>query len=198
MNEISTLSVRRRIGIDMGDRRSEICALDGEGNVQKRRKVATERGALQREFERVEPARVVLEAGTHSPWMSRLLEELGHEVVVANPRQVPLISTNVQKDDRRDAELLARLGRVDPKLLAPVRHRSAKAQRDRALVAILDRSRVRGGGHHLVPLRARTRAVAAARQQVTQRVAHFRQGRRGEIDGLLEVKPRGGRFSLDQ
>jgi transposase len=79
---------------------------------------------------------VVIEAGTHSPWMSRLLEELGHEVVVANPRQVPLIGTSIRKDDQRDAELLARLGRVDPKLLAPVRHRSEKAQRDRALLQV--------------------------------------------------------------
>jgi transposase len=136
VNKTNTSKFHRTIGIDVGDRRSEICWLDDTGEVKQRRKVATVQAAVRREFERIEPARVVLEAGTHSPWMSRLLTELGHEVLVANPRQVPLIGTSIRKDDRRDAELLARLGRVDPKLLAPVRHRSAEAQRDRALLQV--------------------------------------------------------------
>jgi hypothetical protein len=61
----------------------------------------------------------VLEAGTHSPWVSRLLADLGHEVLVANPRRLRLIYENENKSDRVDAEYLARVGRLDPSLLAP-------------------------------------------------------------------------------
>jgi transposase len=77
---------------------------------------------------------VALETGTHSPWVSRLVERLGHDVVVAYARQVRLIAENSRKDDRMDARTLARLARVDPELLNPVRHRSAEAHRDLTLV----------------------------------------------------------------
>jgi transposase len=78
-------------------------------------------GAIQR-------CRVAIEVGTHSPWVSRLLKGLGHDVIVANARQVKLISASSRKDDRLDAQTLARLARVDPKLLRPIQHRSEKAQ----------------------------------------------------------------------
>lgn len=65
-------------------------------------------------------ARVVLEVGAHSPWVSRLLEELGHEVLVANARRMRAIAESQQKTDENDAELLAGLGRADPELLAPL------------------------------------------------------------------------------
>jgi hypothetical protein len=70
-------------------------------------------------------SRIALEIGTHSPWISRLLSELGHEVIVANARKVRLIGESRKKDDRLDAQTLAPLARVDPKLLSPVKHRSA-------------------------------------------------------------------------
>ena len=60
--------------------------------------------------------------------MSRLLQSLGHEVIVANARQVKLISASSRKDDRVDAQTLARLARVDPQLLRPIQHRSERAQ----------------------------------------------------------------------
>lgn len=85
-------------------------------------------------FEQRQTARVVIEVGTHSPWVSRLLSELDHEVIVANPRKVRLISANNSKDDDVDAELLARLGRVDPKLLSPIQHRGKDAQADLAVI----------------------------------------------------------------
>ena len=94
----------------------------------------------------------MLEAGTHSPWVSRLLSELGHEVIVANPRKLRLIYANDSKSDRVDAEYLARVGRLDPALLAPLRHRGAETQVDLALL----RSR-----NALV--RARTRLISHAR-----------------------------------
>ena len=73
--------------------------------------------------------RVAVEVGTHSPWVNRLLKSFGHEVIVANARQVKLISQSSRKDDRLDAQTLARLARVDPQLLRPIRHRSERAQR---------------------------------------------------------------------
>ena len=73
-----------------------------------------------------------------SPWLSRVVAELGHEVVVANPRQVALIARNQRKTDRLDAEWLARLGRFDPQLLAPIRHRSEQSQHDLAVVRARD------------------------------------------------------------
>jgi transposase len=77
---------------------------------------------------------VVLEVGPHSPWASRLLAACGLEVVVANPRQVPLIARGGRKSDSIDSENLARLGRMDPKLLRPIRHRGAEAQKDLAML----------------------------------------------------------------
>jgi len=77
---------------------------------------------------RIPRSRIALETGTHSPWDSRQLTQLGHEVIVAHARNVRLISDSSRKDDQLDARTLARLARIDPELLGPVRHRSAKAQ----------------------------------------------------------------------
>jgi hypothetical protein len=88
---------------------------------------------------------VALEIGTHSPWISRLLSELGHEVIVANARKVRLIAESRKKDDRLDAQTLARLARIDPQLLYPVKHRSAQAQADLMMIrarASLVRARI--------------------------------------------------------
>ncbi|HXJ95148.1 MAG TPA: IS110 family transposase, partial [Terriglobia bacterium] len=89
-------------------------------------------------------SRIALETGMHSPWVSRLLDELGHEVIVAHARNVRLIGESRKKDDRLDAQTLARLARIDPELLSPVKHRSARAQADLTVIrarASLVRSR---------------------------------------------------------
>jgi transposase len=82
--------------------------------------------------------RIVIEAGTHSPWVSRQLASYGHEVVVANARKVRLIYESDRKNDRLDARMLARLGRIDASLLSPVRHRSAATQADLAMIRSRD------------------------------------------------------------
>jgi len=128
----------RTIGIDLGDRRSSACVLDEGAEVVRRFEVATTEAALRRALESEPASRVVIEVGTHSPWASRVLEERGHEVLVANPRRVRLIAEGHDKSDRVDAETLARLGRADPKLLHPIRHRGAQAQEDRALLTVRD------------------------------------------------------------
>jgi transposase len=120
------------IGVDLGDRFSHLCVLDQEGEVLEEGRVATTPEAFRRRFESMSRCRVVLEVGTHSPWVSRLLEDCGHETIVANPRQVRLIAESHDKHDRLDAERLARLARIDVRILGPVQHRSEETQCVRA------------------------------------------------------------------
>jgi len=116
--------------MDLGDRSSCYCVLNGSGEVIQEGKLATTRKAVAQMFGTMRRCRIAIEVGAHSPWVSRLLAELGQEVIVANPRQVKLISQSSRKDDRLDARTLARLARIDPQLLRPIRHRSEKAQLD--------------------------------------------------------------------
>lgn len=132
--EASTRKPERTVGLDVGDRRSHLCVLDAAGEVTEEGRLRTTRQAFRQRFEGLERARMVLEVGPHSPWMSRLLAECGHEVIVANPRKLRLIYENDRKCDRTDAEYLARVGRMDPELLAPVVHRGETSQADLAVV----------------------------------------------------------------
>ena len=116
------------IGVDLGDRISHYCILDETGNVILEQSVPTTPKGIQQVFSKISGYRIALETGTHSPWVSRLLTQWGHEVIVAHARNVQLITESSRKDDRLDARTLARLARIDPELLGPVRHRSAKAQ----------------------------------------------------------------------
>jgi transposase len=125
---------RLTIGLDLGDRNSWYCVVDEAGQIRLKQRVRTNAKALQEVFGAMPRSRIALEIGTHSPWISRLLSELGHEVIVANARKVRLIGESRKKDDRMDAQTLARLARVDPQLLSPVKHRSAKAQADLTLI----------------------------------------------------------------
>ena len=122
------------VGVDLGDRWSRYCVLDEEGQVLEADTVATTGRALRKLFSDLSAARVVIEVGTHSPWIQRLLQELGHETITANPRYVRLIYGSRNKNDQLDAERLARLARVDTKLLHPIQHRGGTAQADRALL----------------------------------------------------------------
>lgn len=126
------------IGIDLGDRWSEGRVLDESGELIEAFRVRTTEPALDRQLSRYPASRVVLEVGTHSPWVSRCVAKHGHEAIVANPRRVRLIAENDSKTDGVDAELLARLGRVDPSLLKPIVHRGAQAQKDRILLQARD------------------------------------------------------------
>ena len=128
------MSTKIIIGLDVGDRLVELCVLDETGEVIERAQVPTRLSALERRFSTIPSARVVLETGKHSPWISRALSGWGHEVIVANARRVHLISRDFRKSDRSDAETLARLGRMDPKMLRPITHRGAATQADLALL----------------------------------------------------------------
>jgi transposase len=161
MKKVSTVAAKRSknfrqqkltVGLDLGDRTSWYCVLDEFGAVVLEQKLSTTAKALREAFGGMPRSRIALETGMHSPWVSRLLSELGHEVIVAHARNVRLIGESRKKDDRLDAQTLARLARIDPQLLCPVKHRSAKAQADLTLI------RARAG-----LVRARTALVNTAR-----------------------------------
>src|SRR5580704_8481046 len=116
------------IGLDLGDRWSFYCVMDGAGQVILEQKLPTTSEAMKQTFGRIPQSLIALETGTHSPWVSRLLSDLGHQVIVAHAQKVQLITRSSRKDDRHDARTLARLARIDPELLGPVRHRSVQAQ----------------------------------------------------------------------
>jgi transposase len=161
MKKVSTAAAKQNrkfsepkltIGLDLGDRWSWYCVLDERGEVLLEQRVSTTPKAMNEVFGAVPRSRIALETGMHSPWVSRLLSELGHEVIVAHARDVRLIGESRRKDDRLDAQRLARLARIDPQLLCPVKHRSARAQADLTVI------RARAG-----LVRARTALVNTAR-----------------------------------
>ena len=140
------------VGIDLGDRFSRYCLLNQDSEVAEEGRMATTKAALERHFGGEERLRIALECGTHSPWVSRLLESMGHEVVVANTRKIRAITASDSKNDRNDAERLARFAAYDVGLLSPIRHRSPQRQYDLSLLEARD-----------ALVRARTMLVNATR-----------------------------------
>lgn len=143
------------IGIDVGDQHSHFCWLDREGEIVKRGRVTSTRAGLEKEFTKIGRARVALETGTHCHWMCEVLSQLGHEVVVADARELKSISGSHRKNDPRDAEQLARLARVDKRLLHPVSLRQRKTQQDRSVLLARD-----------VAVESRTSIICAIRGMV--------------------------------
>src|SRR5437773_630785 len=135
MQKISTMQTSGKnifqgqltIGVDLGDRSSAYCVLNEAGEIVLEHKLATTPEAMKQVFGSMPRCRIAMETGTHSPWVSRLLTALGHEVIVGHAQKVRLITKSRRKDDRLDARTLARLARIDPELLSPVKHRSAQA-----------------------------------------------------------------------
>lgn len=127
---LTTVEFPTTMGLDISDLVSHFLVQRGDGAKLDSGKVKMTREGLRGLFERHAGCRLVIEAGGHSPWVSRLAEECGMEVIVANPRKVELISKNDKKTDRTDAELLTELGRTNPGLLSPITHRSERAQLD--------------------------------------------------------------------
>jgi transposase len=168
--DVSREQLKMTAGLDLGDKYSYLCLIDRHsGEVIEEGRLRTTPGALRRRFASERPLRIAIETGTHSPWVSRLLEECGHEVLVANARRLRLIYSNKRKTDEIDAENLARLARLDPKLLYPVRHRGEQSQAHMALIrsrqALVDcrtqlvnhlRGAVKSFGHRLPKCPARS------------------------------------------
>jgi transposase len=122
------------MGLDLGDRFSHYCLLNQQGEVVEEGRMQSTEAAIRRHFQGDPCLRIALECGTHSPWVSRLLTALGHQVIVANTRKIPVITGSESKNDRNDAEKLARFAAYDPKLLSPLEHRSPERQIDLNLI----------------------------------------------------------------
>ena len=133
-----TERVEYYIGIDLGDRKSYYCVLDESGEILAEGHMPTTVSGFEGHFKALGRSRIALEVGTHSPWVSEQLEEQGHDVYVANPRKMCGGKKSRRKNDRLDAELLARQVRSDPKQLYPIRHRRAKTRQ--ALVLLRARN----------------------------------------------------------
>lgn len=155
---------RMTIGVDLGDHNSHFCIIDAEGEVRCDGKVPTTKLGIERQFGSFKPARIVLECGTHSPWVSRLLTGMGHECLVLDARRVALITRSNRKSDQHDARTLARMGRTDDNLalMSVITHRPAAFQEDlnvlrardalvRARTLLINevRSLVKGSGERL-------------------------------------------------
>lgn len=123
------------VGIDVGDRWSHWCGLSGEGEVVGRGRVRTSREAYCEQGRLWSPARVALENGTHSGWISRELSAAGCAVIVANPSRWRGTAHN-SKNDSNDAEALGRVLRVDARLLFPLQHRPEAEQQDLAVIRV--------------------------------------------------------------
>ena len=130
------MAARKRltVGIDLGDKKSEYFVIDEEGTEVVQGSVKTTPAAFMEAFGEMARCRIAIEVGSHSRWVSERLTAMGQEVLVADPRRVPLISNSNDKSDGVDAEMLARLARVDPQLLHPIRHRGMEAQKDLTVI----------------------------------------------------------------
>ncbi|MHB1168654.1 MAG: IS110 family RNA-guided transposase [Longimicrobiales bacterium] len=180
------------IGLDLGDRLSQTCGVNASGAEVFTDAVVTTPKGMQEYFSRLEPCRVVMEVGTHSPWVSRMVEQLGHEVVVANPTLVYGPRRRKKRNDRMDAAFLARQGRADVQLLHPIRHRGEAAQEHLAAIRARDQlvrartkliNHVRGAVKALGARLPKCSAEAFARRAA----ADIPESVRGSLVPLLEV-----------
>jgi transposase len=198
-------------GLDLGDKYSYLCRIDTQsGEVIEEGRLRTSPETFRRRFASEQsPMRIAVETGTHSPWVSRLLGECGHEVLVANARKLRLIYANKRKTDEVDAENLARLARLDPKLLYPVEHRGEDSQAHLAIIrsrqALVDcrtqlvnhvRGAVKSFGHRLPKCPARSfhkkapehipEALSPALEPILEQIASL-TGRIRDYDRQLET-----------
>lgn len=145
------------VGLDVGDRTTRFCIVDLDGELISEGTLPTRTAAVRLQFQGGLRLRIAMEAGVHSSWLSRLLNDLGHEVIVANARSLRLISDSDSKNDRADARMLARLARVGPDLLSPIKHRDPAVQDDLAIIRARE-----------VAVTARTKLINAVRALVKQ------------------------------
>ena len=126
------------IGTDLGDKKHQVHIIDKDGKTIKVCQISNTAKAIEEFFSQYPDALVAIEASTHSPWISRLLEKIVTKVLVGNPRKLRMIWDSDKKDDMRDAEMLARIARFDAKLLYPINHRDEQTQADRTLLKARD------------------------------------------------------------
>ena len=128
------------MGVDLGDQGSHYCILGLEGETLAERQLRTRQEDLASFSQGLNGARVVIEVGTDSAWVQEVIRRCGHEVLVANPRLMDGSKRRKRKNDRIDANKLARLGRVDPESLYPIQHRSREVRQDLVMLRARDAS----------------------------------------------------------
>ena len=129
---------RLTVGVDLGDQWSHYCILGLEGETLAEGQLRTTQQDVAEFFRALNAARVAVEVGTHSAWVREVICSYGHEVLVANPRLMEGSKRGKRKNDRIDANKLARLGRVDPESLHPIEHRSAEVRQDLVMLRARD------------------------------------------------------------
>ena len=143
------------IGIDLGDRFSHCCVLGPDGTVLTEGRVVSTPDGMARHFRQLPPTRIAFEVGSHSRWVSELLTNWGNEVILANPRNLRMISDSIRKSDRVDAHTLARLARIDPQLLSPIVHSGPETYSHMTLLKsrdLLVRTRTRPPGTYTLTI----------------------------------------------
>lgn len=136
----TTAAAAAAIGIDLGDRSSYYACINDAGEIFESGTVEMKPAAFLRLFGSMPVTRIAIEAGAQSRWVAALLADLGHEVLIANPRQLPLITQSDSKNDARDAAMLARIARFDPSMLHALEHRPEQDQN--TLLAIRARAQL--------------------------------------------------------
>lgn len=134
---MSKYSIKFFIGIDIGDKKNQICILDQNGETLENTTINNNIKDLNTFFDRFDKPKevmIALETSTHSPWISQLLNARGFRVLVGNARKLRMIWDSTNKTDKKDAEMLARIARFDPRLLSPIQHRSRSAHMDLAIL----------------------------------------------------------------
>jgi transposase len=151
LSKIAKGKAQETVGIDLGDKFSRYCIVNQEGEAIEEGSFRNQVSSIEKHFGG-EPRRMALEAGGQSAWISRELTRLGHEVIVANARELKWITQSDTKNDAGDAHKLALLARADVRLLAPVEHRTAEQQAELGVIRARD-----------AILRARTLLINSAR-----------------------------------
>lgn len=180
------------IGMDVSDKSSCYCVLDPAGEMAAEGKIRSTEEGLRQQFSGMAPAVVALEAGTHSRWMSEVLRELGHEVIVANPRRLRLLTESDRKNDVQDARTLAEMAWARPSLLAPIQHRGAQAQADLNLIRAREllvgaRTKLINGVRALVKGMAGRVPKCASDQFTTHANSHMPEAVRPAAAPLMEA-----------
>jgi transposase len=138
MSEGNTNKVPAVIGLDLGKKSVQVTVLSADATVLARFKVASKRKAIHDAFEKVDTCRVVMEVGGTSPWVSRLLSDLGFDVMVVAASTLKDIFGTRQKNDKNDADSLAAIALKCPELLRRVTHRNEDQQRHKAQLVLRD------------------------------------------------------------
>ena len=122
------------IGIDIGDKVNFTCILNNKGEVLVNKEIPNNKAAMKEYFDGIEKASIAIEAGTHSPWIEKLLVAIGHDVFVCNPRELVAVTQNIKKSDKKDPEILAGMLLTGKHLLKQVFHAREDAMRDFLLI----------------------------------------------------------------